>query len=76
MRVARRFFPLERALQSFQPEQLWVNPDCGLKTRSWTEVSSALVNMGEAARVVRDRARGGVVKSANATNGSRTGTAA
>jgi 5-methyltetrahydropteroyltriglutamate--homocysteine methyltransferase len=35
------------------PEQLWVNPDCGLKTRKWEEVKPALVNMVEAARQAR-----------------------
>ena len=34
-------------------EQLWVNPDCGLKTRKWEEVKPALVNMVEAARLAR-----------------------
>jgi 5-methyltetrahydropteroyltriglutamate--homocysteine methyltransferase len=33
--------------------QLWVNPDCGLKTRKWPETRAALVNMVEAARRVR-----------------------
>eukprot|EP01116_Phalansterium_solitarium_P008283 TRINITY_DN2189_c0_g1_i1.p1 TRINITY_DN2189_c0_g1~~TRINITY_DN2189_c0_g1_i1.p1 ORF type:complete len:782 (-),score=227.80 TRINITY_DN2189_c0_g1_i1:93-2438(-) len=33
--------------------QLWVNPDCGLKTRGWPEVRLALVNMVEAARRLR-----------------------
>ncbi|WBX85179.1 5-methyltetrahydropteroyltriglutamate--homocysteine S-methyltransferase [Sphingosinicella microcystinivorans] len=33
--------------------QLWVNPDCGLKTRGWDEVRPALVNMVEAAKAVR-----------------------
>ncbi|RYD22384.1 MAG: 5-methyltetrahydropteroyltriglutamate--homocysteine S-methyltransferase [Verrucomicrobiaceae bacterium] len=32
---------------------LWVNPDCGLKTRGWAEVEPALVNMVEAARKLR-----------------------
>jgi len=35
---------------------LWVNPDCGLKTRGWEEVKPALVNMVEAARKLRARA--------------------
>ena len=35
---------------------LWVNPDCGLKTRGWEEVKPALVNMVEAAREMRARA--------------------
>ncbi len=38
-------------------EQLWINPDCGLKTRKWEEVRPALVNMVEAARHVRVAAR-------------------
>ena len=33
--------------------QLWVNPDCGLKTRKWEEVRPALVNMVAAARELR-----------------------
>ena len=33
--------------------QLWVNPDCGLKTRKWPETRAALVNMVEAAKSVR-----------------------
>ncbi|CDX30343.1 5-methyltetrahydropteroyltriglutamate-homocysteine S-methyltransferase [Mesorhizobium plurifarium] len=35
--------------------QLWVNPDCGLKTRNWEEVRPALVNMVAAARALRER---------------------
>ena len=38
------------------PEQLWVNPDCGLKTRKWPETRSALVNMVAAAKQVRELA--------------------
>jgi 5-methyltetrahydropteroyltriglutamate--homocysteine methyltransferase len=34
--------------------QLWVNPDCGLKTRKWPETRAALVNMVEAARAARE----------------------
>jgi len=33
--------------------QLWVNPDCGLKTRRWPEVRAAVANMVEAARLAR-----------------------
>lgn len=33
--------------------QLWVNPDCGLKTRGWAEVKTSLVHMVEAARQLR-----------------------
>ncbi|MEM9161234.1 MAG: hypothetical protein AAGB46_19485, partial [Verrucomicrobiota bacterium] len=32
---------------------LWVNPDCGLKTRQWKEVKPSLVNMVEAAKELR-----------------------
>jgi 5-methyltetrahydropteroyltriglutamate--homocysteine methyltransferase len=32
---------------------LWVNPDCGLKTRGWPETEAALLNMVEAARRLR-----------------------
>jgi len=51
---------IRRALETFAPEQLWVNPDCGLKTRSWNEVRPALANMVVAAKRIRttvDRAR-------------------
>jgi 5-methyltetrahydropteroyltriglutamate--homocysteine methyltransferase len=34
-------------------ERLWVNPDCGLKTRGWPETEAALENMVEAARRMR-----------------------
>ena len=34
--------------------QLWVNPDCGLKTRKWPETRAALVNMVEAAKLARE----------------------
>jgi 5-methyltetrahydropteroyltriglutamate--homocysteine methyltransferase len=37
--------------------QLWVNPDCGLKTRKWEEVRPALLNMVEAARQLRTQAK-------------------
>jgi 5-methyltetrahydropteroyltriglutamate--homocysteine methyltransferase len=36
--------------------QLWINPDCGLKTRKWEEVRPALVNMVAAARLLRGAA--------------------
>jgi 5-methyltetrahydropteroyltriglutamate--homocysteine methyltransferase len=40
---------LRAALGVIRPEQLWVNPDCGLKTRGWVEVRAALRNMTAAA---------------------------
>lgn len=48
---------LDRALEVLSPDQLWVNPDCGLKTRGWAEVEPALRNLVEATRIVRDRVR-------------------
>jgi 5-methyltetrahydropteroyltriglutamate--homocysteine methyltransferase len=44
---------LKLARERLSDEQLWVNPDCGLKTRGWAEVRPALVNMVEAARQMR-----------------------
>jgi len=44
-----------RALDVLSAEQLWINPDCGLKTRRWVEVEPALRNMVDAARTVRRR---------------------
>jgi 5-methyltetrahydropteroyltriglutamate--homocysteine methyltransferase len=46
---------LGRALSVLDPDRVWVNPDCGLKTRSWEEVMPALGNMVQAARVARGR---------------------
>ncbi|MCY3695038.1 MAG: 5-methyltetrahydropteroyltriglutamate--homocysteine S-methyltransferase [Chloroflexi bacterium] len=44
---------LQAALEHLRPEQLWVNPDCGLKTRSWEEVEPALRNMVAATERLR-----------------------
>ena len=44
---------LDKATQVLAPEKLWVNPDCGLKTRGWAEVEPALRRMVEAARQLR-----------------------
>ncbi|TDQ40397.1 5-methyltetrahydropteroyltriglutamate--homocysteine S-methyltransferase [Aureibacillus halotolerans] len=44
---------IERALTVLDPEQFWVNPDCGLKTRGETETVQALEKMVEAAVKVR-----------------------
>lgn len=35
-------------------EQLWINPDCGLKTRKWPEVKESLKNMVEAVKIVKN----------------------
>jgi 5-methyltetrahydropteroyltriglutamate--homocysteine methyltransferase len=44
---------LEKAARDLAPEKIWVNPDCGLKTRGWEEVRPALENMVAAARKLR-----------------------
>jgi len=44
---------MRKAAALIPAERLWVNPDCGLKTRSWAEVEPALANMVEAARRLR-----------------------
>jgi 5-methyltetrahydropteroyltriglutamate--homocysteine methyltransferase len=44
---------LELAVASIDPALVWVNPDCGLKTRRYEEVTPALRNLVEAARAVR-----------------------
>lgn len=43
------------ARERLSDAQLWVNPDCGLKTRNWEEARPALVNMVAAARALRER---------------------
>ena len=46
-----------KALQDVLPQrQLWINPDCGLKTRKWDEVRPSLRNMVEAVNIVRKEA--------------------
>ncbi|MGR7993927.1 5-methyltetrahydropteroyltriglutamate--homocysteine S-methyltransferase [Xanthobacter sp. ZOL 2024] len=41
------------ARQRLDDAQIWINPDCGLKTRKWDEVKPALINMVAAARALR-----------------------
>ena len=41
------------ALKVLRPDQIWVNPDCGLKTRQWPETTEALTNLVAAARDLR-----------------------
>ncbi|WP_017429599.1 5-methyltetrahydropteroyltriglutamate--homocysteine S-methyltransferase [Vreelandella jeotgali] len=47
---------MEKAAERIPAERLWVNPDCGLKTRRWDEVEPALARMVEAAESLRERA--------------------
>ncbi|BAW80516.1 5-methyltetrahydropteroyltriglutamate--homocysteine methyltransferase [Candidatus Nitrosoglobus terrae] len=44
---------IKKATQYIPPERLWINPDCGLKTRDWPEVESALCTMVAAAQKLR-----------------------
>ncbi len=44
---------LDKILQVLPAEQIWVNPDCGLKTRHWAEVQPALTNLVAAAQAAR-----------------------
>ena len=46
---------LEKAAEVVPVEHLWVNPDCGLKTRGWPETEAALRHMVQAAQEVRER---------------------
>jgi 5-methyltetrahydropteroyltriglutamate--homocysteine methyltransferase len=46
---------LREAAKVLRAEQLWVTPDCGLKTRAWPETEAALRNMVDAARQVREQ---------------------
>ncbi|GGV82848.1 5-methyltetrahydropteroyltriglutamate--homocysteine S-methyltransferase [Streptomyces massasporeus] len=45
---------LRTGLKAIPAERLWVNPDCGLKTRGWPETRSSLENLVHAARTVRE----------------------
>ncbi len=46
---------LEKASLVLPKENIWVNPDCGLKTRGWTETETSLKNMVEAASILRKK---------------------
>ncbi|ASQ91642.1 5-methyltetrahydropteroyltriglutamate--homocysteine S-methyltransferase [Prosthecochloris sp. GSB1] len=60
--VAELKHQLEKALMHFSPRQIWVNPDCGLKTREWDEVVPAIENMVLAARKTRQLAGGNTLE--------------
>ncbi|RYG25711.1 MAG: hypothetical protein EON93_21980, partial [Burkholderiales bacterium] len=44
---------MRKAAEGIPGDQLWVNPDCGLKTRGWPEVKASLVNLVNAAKALR-----------------------
>jgi len=46
---------IEEMLQYLRADQLWIDPDCGLKTRQWTETIAALKNMVTAAKYFREK---------------------
>jgi len=46
---------IELLLEVLPAKQLWINPDCGLKTRKWEEVKPSLINMVTAVKEVRKR---------------------
>ncbi len=48
---------IKRLLEVLPKEQLWINPDCGLKTRKWEEVKPSLRNMVKAVQQVRETLR-------------------
>ncbi len=45
---------LNKMAEKIKPEKLWVNPDCGLKTRGVTETKASLINMVKAAKQFRE----------------------
>jgi 5-methyltetrahydropteroyltriglutamate--homocysteine methyltransferase len=46
---------MQKAAQRIPAERLWINPDCGLKTRNWPESEQALENMVRAAEMLREQ---------------------
>jgi 5-methyltetrahydropteroyltriglutamate--homocysteine methyltransferase len=46
---------MNQAKKRIPEDRLWINPDCGLKTRQWSEVITALSNMVAAAKELRSR---------------------
>ncbi|MDY3201444.1 MAG: 5-methyltetrahydropteroyltriglutamate--homocysteine S-methyltransferase [Arcobacter sp.] len=46
---------IEALIEVLPKEQLWINPDCGLKTRKWPEVKQSLKNMVEAVKIVKEK---------------------
>lgn len=48
---------LQEGISNLPLKQIWVNPDCGLKTRRWEEVIPALKNMVEATKIIREKAQ-------------------
>jgi 5-methyltetrahydropteroyltriglutamate--homocysteine methyltransferase len=49
---------IKEMLQYLDPEHLWINPDCGLKTRQWKETKASLTHMVDAAKFFRAKIGG------------------
>jgi len=45
---------IKKLLEVLPKEQLWINPDCGLKTRKYEEVKPSLENMVKAVKIIRE----------------------
>ena len=45
----------ERSIKVIDKNLIWINPDCGLKTRNWEEVIPSLQNLVQVARIMRDK---------------------
>jgi 5-methyltetrahydropteroyltriglutamate--homocysteine methyltransferase len=52
---------IEKALKVIPAKQIWINPDCGLKTRNWSETKEALKAMIDAAKELRQTVKGKVI---------------
>ncbi len=46
---------IQKAIEVIPVRHLWINPDCGLKTRGWSETKAALINMLEATKNIRQK---------------------
>ena len=53
-KVEEMLYLLNKAKDVLPLENIWVNPDCGLKTRKWEETEASLKNMVQAAQVLRE----------------------
>jgi 5-methyltetrahydropteroyltriglutamate--homocysteine methyltransferase len=57
---------MQKATLRIPAERLWVNPDCGLKTRSWNEVKPALANMIKASKILSAQTADAVIHTQSA----------
>ncbi|PUE65021.1 5-methyltetrahydropteroyltriglutamate--homocysteine S-methyltransferase [Arcobacter caeni] len=52
--VEEMVLQIKSLLEVLPKEQLWINPDCGLKTRKWPEVKESLINMVKAVNIIKN----------------------